>query len=650
MRRVPIPAAIGLLAISLAGAQPAFAQPAFAQPAFAQPAMAQPAPLTTPQGAPQPETTPTTRFYLADDSSSSLRNPADAAATGRAVATAADPLAAEAGRELLAAGGHAIDAALAMMIALTVVEPQSSGLGGGGFLVWHDARTGRTHSLDGRERAPAAAVPGRFLLENGKPMPFQQAVPGGYSVGVPGALALVAHAHKRWGRRPWADLFAPAIRHARAGIPVSPRLNRFITSRQPMLGEDPAAARIFLDPVGKPWPAGHVLKQPELADSLERIAREGPEAFYKGPIGAAITTAVATAANNPAALTAQDLAAYRVIRRAPLCRPYRQWKICTMGPPSAGGTAVLQILLLLERFDMRALGPDNLLSQHLFAESQRLAFADREAFGADSDFAPVPTEGLLAPDYIAARSALIRPDRAMAEAPPGAPRGTTPQSAQRLADVPATSHMSAADAAGNLASLTSTIEGPFGSGLVAAGIVLNNQLTDFDLAPTRPGRGGGQSTNRGTMSPNAVEPGKRPRSSMAPTLVFDAGGRAIASFGAAGGATIIAQVAKAIIAHLDWGLAIEEALAHPQLLADRRGLRYEQGSRLEGQAAALKALGHKDVRAATLPLKANAIARVPGGWRGAADPRSEGDTQALAREGDTQALAREGDTRIRGAQ
>jgi len=596
---------LGILAALLAGT--AAMPPAAAQT---------PALQTT---TPPVETTPTPRFYLPDEDSGA-RAPADAAATGPAVATAADPRAAEAGRELLQAGGTAADAALAMMIALTVVEPQSGGLGGGGFLVWHDARTGRSFTLDGRERAPAAARRDRFLLPDGKPMSFQQAVPGGYSVGVPGTVALIAEAHKRWGKRPWAELFAPAIRHARDGIEVSPRLSRFTTSRQQMLAKDPAAARIFLDPAGKPWPVGHLLKQPELAASLQMIARDGPDAFYKGTIGAAITTAVANAANNPAVLTAEDLAAYRVTDRKPVCRPYRQWKVCTMGPPSAGGTAVLQILLQLERFGLRALGPDNLLSQHLFAESQRLAFADREAFGADADFATVPTKGLLAPDYIAVRSALIRLDRAMPDVAPGSPKGMAPRTAQRLADVPATSHMSVADKAGNLASLTSTIEGPFGSGLVAAGIVLNNQLTDFDLDPRRPD---------GTMSPNAVEPGKRPRSSMAPTIVYDAKGKPIASFGAAGGATIIAQVAKAIIAHLDWGMAIEDALAAPQLLADRRGLRYEPKTRLEGMAAGLQALGHKDVRAAPLPLKANAIARAQGGWRGAADPRSEGNTAAI---------------------
>lgn len=566
---------------------------------------------------PRVETAPATSFY--EPGSTTLRRtPASTAVTAPAIATAADPLAADAGAALLQAGGSAADAALAMMIALTVVEPQSSGLGGGGFLVWHDARTGRIHTLDGRERAPAAAGPERFLLPDGKPMAFQQAVPGGYSVGVPGAVALIAEAHRRWGKRPWAELFAPAIQKARSGFPVSPRLNRFTESRKAMLRQDPAAARIFLDPSGEPWPVGHILRQGELADSLERIARDGPDAFYRGPVGAAVTQAVANAFANPAPLTAADLAAYRVTPRDALCRPYRQYRICSMGPPSAGGTAVLQILLQLERFDLAALGPDNLLSQHLFAESQRLAFADREAYGADADFAAVPTRGLLDPRYIAARSALIRLDRAMATVEAGTPKGAPARNARPLADVPSTSHMVAADAAGNVATLTSTIEGPFGSGLVAGGIVLNNQLTDFDLDPIRAD---------GTESLNAVAPGKRPRSSMAPTIVYDAKGRPIAAFGAAGGATIIAQVAKALIAHLDWGLAIEDSLAFPQVFADRRGLRYEEGTRLDTMAAGLKALGHKDVRGATLPLKGNAVARVADGWRGAADPRSEG--QAL---------------------
>lgn len=572
---------------------------------------------TTFTPAPRVETAPATSFY--EPGSDTLRRaPASTAVTAEEVATAADPLAASAGAELLRAGGSAADAALAMMVSLTVVEPQSSGIGGGGFLLWYDAGSRTTTSIDGRERAAQAAGPDRFVLPDGSPMPFQQAVPGGYSVGVPGTIALVAEAHRRWGKRPWAELFAPAIRQARDGFPATPRLNRFTATRQAMLRADPAASHIFLDGKGEPWPVGHVLKQPELAATLERIAQDGPDGFYKGPVAASITHAVANAFSNPTALTADDLAGYRVTVRPPLCQPYRRWTICTMGPPSAGGTAVLQILKQLERFDLRALGPDNLLSQHLFAESQRLAFADREAYGADADFAPVPTQGLLAADYIAARSSLIRIDRAMPSAPAGVPRGVKPRGAHPLADVPSTSHMAAADRAGNVATLTSTIEGPFGSGLVAAGFLLNNQMTDFDLLPIR---------EDGTDSLNAIQPGKRPRSSMAPTIVYDAAGKPVAAFGAAGGATIIAQVAKALIAHLDWGLSVEEALAFPQIFADRRGLRYEQGTRLADMAAGLKALGHGNVQAATLPLKGNGIARTDGGWRGAADPRSEG--QAL---------------------
>ncbi len=562
-----------------------------------------------------PETTPSTSFYE-PGSATRRRPPASTAATAAEVVSSAHPQASEAGIELLHAGGSAADAALATMIALTVVEPQSSGIGGGGFLLWYDAKSGRTFSIDGRERAPASAGPDRFLLPDGNPMPFRQAVPGGYSVGVPGAIALIADAHRRWGKRPWAELFAPAIRYAREGIAVSPRLNRFSSSSGAMLRANPAAARIFLDAEGRPWPVGHLLQQPELAATLETLAAGGPDAFYRGPIAADISNAVAHAFANPTALTTADLAAYRAADRAPLCQPYRRWKVCTMGPPSSGGIAVLQILKQLERFDLAKLGPDNLLSQHLFAESQRLAYADREAFGADSDFAHVPVKGLLAPAYIARRSAMIRLDRAMAEAPAGTPEGAAaPDQRQRLADIPSTSHMVAADGAGNVVSITSTIEGPFGSGLVAAGFLLNNQLTDFDLKPRRAD---------GTLAPNAVEPGKRPRSSMAPTIVYDRHGNAVAAFGAAGGATIIAQVAKALIAHLDWGLPVEDALAFPQVFADRRGLRYEEGTRLESMAAGLKAMGHRNVAPATLPLKGNALARVPGGWRAAADPRSEG--------------------------
>ncbi|WP_448585990.1 gamma-glutamyltransferase [Thermaurantiacus sp.] len=535
------------------------------------------------------------------------------AATGAGVVSAADPRAAAAGAEMLAGGGTAADAAIATMIALTVVEPQSSGIGGGAFFLWHDPDAGGVITLDGRETAPAAARPDRFLKADGTPMSFREAVPGGRSSGVPGVIALAAEAHRRWGRLPWARLFAPAIRMAEEGVVLSERFVRFTAFREEMLQATPAGA-LFLAPDGRAWPAGHRLQMPELARTLREIASGGPERFYRGRIAEAVVRAVTKSPLNPGDMTVEDLARYRVTERPPVCSRYRRFRLCSMGPPSAGGIALLQILGQLERFDLKGLGPDNLLSWHLIAESMRLAFADREAWGGDADFAPVPVEGLLAPAYLASRSALIRIDRAMAEAPPGVPEGARPRAAQPLPDVPATSHLVAADAAGRIASVTSTLEAPFGSGLLAAGFLLNNELTDFDFLPTFGGR----------PAINRVEGGKRPRSSMTPTILFDQDGRALAAFGAAGGATIIAQVAKTVIAHVDWGLPIEAALAAPQIMADRRGVRVEAGSRLEGMVAGLRALGHADVAAATLPLKGNAVARDGARWRGAADPRSEG--------------------------
>lgn len=578
------------------------------------PLSAQTAPVAS--AAPAASNTPAATIEsYASDNPLARQVPAATAATGAEVVSAADPRASAAGIELLRAGGNAVDAALATMLALNVVEPQSSGIGGGGFLLFYDATTGETVSLDGRERAPAAAGPNRFVTADGRPMPFREAVAGGYSVGVPGALALAAEAHKRWGKRPWAELFQPAIRYARDGIEVSPRLNRAIAGALWMLERSPAARRVFLDADGKPWPVGHRLRQPEMAATLEQLAKEGPDAFYRGAVGAEITSTVANAYAHPAELTAMDLAAYRAETRPSLCRPYRSYLVCSMGPPSAGGTTILEILKQLERFDLRSLGPDNLLSQHLFAESQRLAYADRDAYGADADFENVPVEGLLDDAYLAERSALIHIDHAIETVSAGVPKGVKPRQARQLADIPATTHFAAADRAGNVASFTNTIEGGFGSGLMAGGFMLNNELTDFDFLPVGAD---------GSDAYNGVQAGKRPRSSMSPTIVFDQAGKPVMAVGAAGGSTIIAQVAKALIAYIDWGMSIEDALAAPQLLADRNGVRLEAGTRLADMAAGLQALGHKRVEVRPLPIKLNGLARVADGWRGAADPRSEG--------------------------
>lgn len=550
------------------------------------------------------------------------RNPnprklADTAAEGRGVVSAADPRAAEAGLEMLRRGGSATDAALAMAFALTVVEPQSSGLGGGAFYVAHDARTGRIETIDGREVAPAAARPDRFLGADGKPLPQRQAVESGRSVGVPGLVALAAKAHSANGRLPWATLFEPAIRLARDGWTLSPRFVRTLGVRARMVGNTPAAA-LFYGPDGKPLPIGTHVRAPRLAQTFEAIAAGGSEAFYAGPLANEIAHAVSADPRGGGGMTAADLAAYRPVARQPVCGGYRGWRVCGMGPPATGAVAVIQILGQLQRFDLAKLGRDNPLAWHLIAESMRLALADREAWMGDPAFAPVPTDGLVDPAYIAARSALIRTDRAMPSVSAGLPPGAPPPPFAGSSGGGGTSAMVAADRDGNVVTLTSTIESIFGSGLMAGGFFLNNELTDFDFIPERGGR----------PSPNRVEAGKRPRSSMAPILLYSPDGRLKAALGAAGGTTIIAQVAKTAIAIIDWKLPPEVAIAEPVIFAGPGRFAYERGTRLDGMVAAWAALGHEP-QPADLPLKANAIVRNGTKWRAAGDYRSEGEARAI---------------------
>ena len=545
--------------------------------------------------------------------------------------SAADPRAAEAGAEMLRAGGSAADAALAVLVALTVVEPQSSGIGGGGFLVMDDG-TGKVETLDGRETAPAAASPYWFQM-NGQFLAVPQAIPGGRSVGVPGNVALMAEAHRRHGKLPWKRLFAPAIRLAREGFVMTPRLHQFLDRYSPagnvapelriyMAGGaagaafSPASRALFYAADGKALPAGTVIRNPALARFLGELARRGPRAFYRGANAEAIARAVGTSPRNPAPMATGDLAAYRVRSRDPVCTTYRAWRLCGMGPPSSGATTVFGIMGMLERFDMAALGRDSPVAWHLFAEAQRLAYADRERYLADPDFADVPTAGLLAPAYLAARSHLIAPDRTMASAAAGTPPGAVIAQADTLTpDVPSTSHFSVIDRRGQAIALTSTVESSFGSGLMVNGYFLNNELTDFSMVPER----------GGVPVANRIEAGKRPRSSMAPTLVYAPDGRLRMTIGAAGGATIPAQVAKAIIGLVDWKLSAAEAIALPTIFAPGGPVvSIEQGSALEAMVPALKALGHADIAARALPLKANAVEAREGRLHGAADPRSEG--------------------------
>lgn len=538
--------------------------------------------------------------------------------------SAADPRAAAAGAEILRAGGSAADAAIAMMLALNVVEPLHSGIGGGGFLLNHDARTGTVEGLDGREAAPAAADP-RWFYVGGRPLSHEEAVPGGRSVGVPGNLRLMALAHARHGRLPWAALFRPAIRLARDGFAITPRLHGFLESYGGHI--DAWARGHFYDAAGAPRPVGTILRNPAQAAFFARIAARGPDSFYVGPEAQKIVATVNGAPRNPSKMTTGDLASYQAKDRPVVCGTYRTYRICGMGPPSSGGVAVLQILKQLERFDMGALGKDSPVAWHLFAESSRLAYADRDAYLADPDFVRVPVAGLTDPAYLAGRSALISPDRTMTTIAPGQPAGAAPRPRAEPVPEHGTSDMVAVDRAGNVTEVTSTIESVFGSGLSVDGVLLNNELTDFDITGER----------GGVPAANRVEGGKRPRSSMAPTIVYGPDGQVRIALGAAGGSTIIAQVAKALVAVIDWHLSAQEAIALGLLYAPDRMAVAERGTALEPMVPALRALGEA-VRVAPLGLKANAIERVAGRWIGAADPRSEG--VALSEAGAVTAIRR----------
>ena len=525
--------------------------------------------------------------------------------------SAADPRAAAAGAEILRKGGSATDAAIATMLALNVVEPQSAGIGGGAFFVNHDARTGRITTIDGREAAPLAADGRWFYGPDGKPLGHEQAVPGGRSVGVPGTLQAMAMAHRSGGRLPWAALFQPAIRIARGGWTLSPRFAALLPRFAGFL--DAGAARLFTDSNGRPLPAGARVTNPAQAALFERIAKAGPAAFYTGAQARKLVATVNGAERNPSKMTTADLARYRAKPRPPVCGTYRAYRICSMGPPSSGGLTVLMILKHLERFDMAALGPTSPVAWHLFAESSRLAYADRDLYVGDPDFVHVPVAGLLDPAYLASRSALISPDRTMGQVAAGTPRGAPARLRAPPGERAGTTSLTLADRAGNVAQVTTRIESVFGSGLSVDGTMLNNELTDFDIVPEK----------NGFLAANRVEGGKRPRSSMSPTIVYGPDGKVRIALGAAGGSTIIAQIAKALVAVLDWKMSAQDAIALGLVYSPGDTAMVESGTSLQAIAPALRALGHK-VRVAPLGLKANAVERVNGRWVGAADPRSEG--------------------------
>lgn len=555
------------------------------------------------------------------------RRPAPTTPPALGMVSAADPRAAAAGAEILRQGGSATDAAIATMLVLNVVEPQNSGIGGGSFMLHHDAATNALAGFDGREAAPAAADAKWFYGADGKPLPVFSAIPGGRSVGVPGNLRMMALAHQRFGKLPWATLFGPAIKLAQDGFAVSPRLHNGLVNFGRHI--DPAARALFLGADGKPLPVGTLLKNPAQAALFGAIAKNGPDAFYTGAVAQKIVTTVNTAAQNPSKMTLADLAGYRAKERPPVCTRYRIYKVCSMGPPSSGGIGVQMILKQLERFDMAGLGKDSPVAWHLFAESERLAYADRDLYLGDPDHVSIPIKGLLDPAYLAKRSALISPEHGMTSIAAGTPPGAPPRTLAPNADVPGTSDLVAVDKKGNVAEVTTTIESYFGSGLSVDGVMLNNELTDFDFVPAKDGY----------LVANRVEGGKRPRSSMAPTIVYGPDGKVRIALGAAGGSTIIAQVAKALVGVLDWKLSAQDAIALGLLYAPKLDAVAEKGTQLDAMVPALEALG-EHIQIAPLGLKANAIERVGNAWVGAADPRSEG--VAVREDGQTTQIVRAG--------
>src|SRR5882762_6236194 len=529
-------------------------------------------------------------FFLA--ASSLCAPPAPEAATGwtpkqlassqRFMVVAAHPLAARAGYDAIRRGGSAVDAAIATELVLNLVEPQSSGIGGGGFLLHYSARDVKLEAYDGRETAPASATPARFLGADKRPLDWPDAVVSGKSVGVPGLLRLFELAHRRHGKLPWAKLFEPAIELAQRGFPISPRLSALVAADR-FLPLDAKARRYLLLPDGKPKPAGALLKNPEYAAVLERAAARGANAFYRGEIARDIAAAVRNHKRAAGDLTEADLAAYSAKQREPLCGAYRRWKVCGVPPPSSGGFAVLQILKVLERFDLRTLKADSVEAVHLFAESGRLAYADRNLYIADPDFVQAPLAQLLEPSYLAARAKLIDPLRSMGRARAGDPAGVAANYglAEPL-ELPATSHVSIVDAEGNAVALTASVESAFGNRQMVRGFFLNNELTDFSWAPEEDGK----------PVANRVEAKKRPRSSMAPTMVFDEKGRLYLVIGSPGGHSIINYVALTLVNALDWNMDIQKAIDAPRMGSRNGPTELERGTKLERLAPALERMGH----------------------------------------------------------
>lgn len=526
---------------------------------------------------------------------------------------AANPHATQAGYDVLKRGGNAIDAMVATQLMLGLVEPQSSGLGGGAFLVYYNAEENQVTTFDGRETAPMAATPRLFQDEAGEKLKFWDAVVGGLSVGTPGTVRLMHETHKAHGSLDWPSLVQPAIELAENGFPVSDRLNQLITNDVERLSVHPDTKAYFFDAEGAPLPVGHILKNQAYADTLKSIAADGADAFYSGPIAQAIVDKVTTA-GNPGVLAMQDLENYVIKERDPVCVTYRAHDVCGMGPPSSGALTVGQILGTLDSYNLSELGPTNVESWRLIGDASRLAFADRGRYMADSDYVPMPTEGLVDRGYLSKRGKLLAGETALESVTAGEPEW---DHSMLLADdesieFKSTSHFSIVDAQGNAVSITTTIENGFGSRLMSGGFLLNNELTDFSFA----------SHKDGVPIANRVEPGKRPRSSMSPTIVLKEG-KPYMIIGSPGGSRIIGYVAQSIIAHLDWNMDVQAAINMPHAVNRFGTYDLEEGTGATALQSELEAIGYKvNVRSLTSGL--HGIVIDDGKLMGGADPRREG--------------------------
>lgn len=533
---------------------------------------------------------------------------------GKYMVSTANPLATKAGLAMIERGGSAVDAAIAAQLVLGLVEPQSSGIGGGAFLLYWDAQKDDLHVFDGRETAPSGIEPDQFIVD-GRPLSYWEAVNNGGSVGVPGVLRAMELAHARHGRLPWAELFEPALQLAQDGFAVTPRLHLMI-SKSRGLAENRNAGRYFFDSKGRPWPVGHVLKNPALAATLKRIAKEGADAFYQGAIAEDIVAAVRSHPQ-PGALSVADLSNYRALQREAVCGTYRVYVVCGAPPPSSGGVGLIQLMGILESFPLVDMKPDSVEAVHVFSEAGRLVFADRDFYLADPEFVDVPVDALTNPAYLRMRAELISPEASMGVAVPGDPVGRrailAPDNAM---EIPSTTHISIVDEEGNVVSMTSSVESAFGSKIMVHGFLLNNQLTDFSLL---------SADELGRPIANRVEPGKRPRSTMSPTIVFSQG-HPLFVIGSPGGSAILNYVAQAVIGVLDWGLSAQEAVSQPHFGSRNKETELEAGSVLVRHVKTLESMGH-EVQVEEFTSGLQGIYVSPEGLVGAADPRREGTAE-----------------------